>query len=261
MEDAARMISPDPRHERRTERLRQLIEDAAFEPDEEHPCAYLPGRRARLLLVRPPDFTPGLYHAFMDLNFRRLGFLVYRAACERCQECHSLRVLVPEFEPRRTQRRCLARNRDLEVTVGRPEATEEKHALYERYLRLRHHGGQMTGAWDELTSFLYDAPPLTVEMTYRAGDKLVAVGIADVEPRAMSAVYCYFDPDEEARAPGVFNVLSLVEECRRRGLPYLYLGYYVAGSPKMAYKAGFHPHEILSPDGRWRRGRPRKAEK
>jgi arginine-tRNA-protein transferase len=166
-----------------------------------------------------------------------------------------LRVLADEFSPTRAQRRCRARNADLRVTVGRPRGTDEKRELYRRYLESRH-DGTMTGSSDELAAFLYEAPPFTVELTYRAGERLVAVGIADVEPRAMSAVYCYFDPAEKRRSPGVFNVLTLVDECRKRALPYLYLGYYVAGSGKMAYKADFSPHEVLRADGAWQRGEP-----
>jgi arginyl-tRNA--protein-N-Asp/Glu arginylyltransferase len=246
------MTRADDGHERRTEALRRTLEDADLEPDAEHPCTYLPGRRARQVLVSPQSFTPGLYHAFMDLNFRRLGFLVYRAACRGCTECRMLRVLVDEFVPTRAQRRCVARNCDLRVAVGRPRATDEKRALYRRYLESRH-DGTMSGSAEEMASFLYDAPRFTVEVTYRAGSRLVAVGIADVEPSALSAVYCYFDPAEARRSPGVFNVLTLLEECRERSLPYLYLGYYVAGSPKMAYKSGFRPHEVLGPDGAWAR--------
>jgi leucyl-tRNA---protein transferase len=246
------MTRADEGHERRTEALRRILEDADLEPDAEHPCTYLPGRRARQVLVSPQSFTPGLYHAFMDLNFRRLGFLVYRAACRGCTECRMLRVLVDEFAPTRAQRRCVARNHDLRVAVGRPRATDEKRALYRRYLESRH-DGTMSGTAEEMASFLYDAPRFTVEVTYRAGSRLVAVGIADVEPSALSAVYCFFDPAEARRSPGVFNVMTLLEECRERSLPYLYLGYYVAGSPKMAYKSGFRPHEVLRPDGAWER--------
>jgi arginine-tRNA-protein transferase len=255
MEDAAMITRVDEAHDRRTKALRRVLEEADLEPDAEHPCTYLPGRQARQVLVRPPSFVPGLYHAFMDLNYRRLGFLVYRAACRGCTQCRMLRVLVDEFRPTRAQRRCRARNADLRVAVARPRVTEEKRALYRRYLESRH-DGTMTGSSDELARFLYDAPPFTVEITYRAGTRLVAVGIADVEPRALSAVYCYFDPAEEKRSPGVFNVLSLLDECRERGLPYLYLGYYVADSPKMAYKAGFRPHEIRRADGGWERRDP-----
>jgi arginine-tRNA-protein transferase len=81
------------------------------------------------------------------------------------------------------------------------------------------------------------------------------VGLVDVEPLALSAVYCYFDPAEARRSPGVFNILWLIDECRRRGAPHLYLGYYVRDSPKMSYKAAYRPYEILGAGGRWvRRG-------
>ena len=80
---------------------------------------------------------------------------------------------------------------------------------------------------------------------------MVGVGIYDATPQALSAVYFYFDPELEWRSPGTLNVLWLIEEARRRALPWLYLGYYVAGSPRMAYKGGFRPHELLADDGGW----------
>ncbi|HSD29847.1 MAG TPA: arginyltransferase, partial [Vicinamibacteria bacterium] len=92
----------------------------------------------------------------------------------------------------------------------------------------------------------------TVEVTYRLDGRLLGVGIADVEPLALSAVYCYFDPDEERRSLGVFNVLMLIEEGRRRGARYLYLGYHVASCQRMSYKTSFRPCERLEADGRWR---------
>jgi len=99
--------------------------------------------------------------------------------------------------------------------------------------------------------------PAVREVAFRDpddGDRLVGLGIFDETPRALSAVYFYFDPDEAARSPGVLNVLSLIEDCRRRGVPFLYLGYWVAGSPNMAYKAGYRPNEVLGEDGCWRPG-------
>jgi arginine-tRNA-protein transferase len=251
-------VKDGARHERRTEALRGLLEGSALEPDEPFPCPYLPGRAARQILLRPPSFAPGLYHSFLDLNYRRLGGLVYRPACDGCRECRSLRVLVDEFRPSRGQRRCLARNADVSVEIADPEPTDEKHALYRRYLKSRH-DGQMSGSREEFQSFLYAAPPLTREWVYRAEGRLIAVGIADVEPHALSAVYFYFDPDEAARSPGVLNVLFLIEDCRRRGVPFLYLGYYVAGSPSMAYKAGYRPNQVLGEDGRWRPGESKGA--
>jgi arginine-tRNA-protein transferase len=186
----------------------------------------------------------------MDLNFRRLGPVFYRPQCGRCAECRMIRVSVAEFRPSRAQRRCRTRNRDLSVEVTTPMASAEKQELYRRYLGARH-DGQMDGSSEEFEGFLCASRVRTVEIDYRAGGRLLAVGIADVEPLAMSAVYCFFDPEAASRSLGVFNVLWMIEECRRRGLPHLYLGYYVRESRKMSYKALYRPHEVLGGDGHW----------
>ncbi len=123
---------------------------------------------------------------------------------------------------------------------SRPEPTAEKHEVYRRYLEARH-DGQMSGSWEEFEEFLHEAPAFTREVVFRVGDRLLGAGIYDAAPGAVSAVYFYFDPDLAARSPGTLNVLWLVDECRRLGVPWLYLGYHVAGSPSMAYKAGFSP--------------------
>jgi arginine-tRNA-protein transferase len=215
------------------------------------PCPYLAGRDARLVALRPNRLTPRLYGLFLDLNFRRLQDLVYRPQCDGCRECRELRVDVKLFRPTRAQRRCLLRNADVVAETGRPTPSAEKHALYRRYLEARH-DGSMTGSVQEFEEFLHHAPEMTREVVFRAERRLVGAGVFDVAKDGLSAVYFYFDPQLEARSPGTFNVLWLVEEARRRGLPWLYLGYYVAGSSSMAYKARFHPHEILGDDGRYR---------
>jgi len=232
-------------------RLAALVDSLGLEPSPPSPCPYLPGRESRLVAIRPERLDPGLYRLFMDLNFRRLGPVVYRPACEGCRECRQLRVDVARFRPSRAQRRCLGRNADVTARAGPPEATEEKHAVYRLYLQARHEG-PMSGSWEEFRDFLHEAPALTREVVFRAGGRLVGAGIYDAGPDALSAVYFYFDPELGARSPGTFNVLWLVEECRRLGLPWLYLGYHVPGSPTMAYKAGFEPHQILGEDGQWR---------
>jgi arginine-tRNA-protein transferase len=188
----------------------------------------------------------------MDLNFRRLGPAFYRTRCEECDQCRMLRVPVGEFSPSRAQRRCRARNADVEAVLVPPAVSAEKLALYRRYLEARH-DGQMDGSEVELRALTGGSSVDTREIEYRVGGRLVSVGVADLEPRAMSAVYCYFDPDQSRRALGVLNVLWMIDECRRRGLPWLYLGYWIAGSPKMSYKAGYRPCEALDADGRWRR--------
>ncbi len=236
----------------RREGFARALDAADPTPGQSFPCPYLPGRVARQLTVLPDPVRPGTYHALMDLNFRRLGRVFYRPACVGCAECRILRLPVDELRLSRTQRRCRARNRDVEVCLGRPQPSEEKWALYRRYLEARHDGA-MDGSWQEFSSFLYSSDIQTREVEYRVAGRLLAVCIVDCEPLAWSAVYCYFDPDQVARAPGIFNVLSLAEQCRSRGVSWLYLGYYVQGCRAMAYKADFHPCEVLGPEGRFQR--------
>lgn len=238
-------------------RLARLVGALGLEASPPSPCPYLPGRASRLVALRPNRLTPRLYGLFLDLNFRRLQDLVYRPQCDACRECRELRVDVPRFRPTRAQGRCWRKNADVTAETGRPAPSAEKHALYRRYLEARH-DGSMSGSAEEFEEFLHQAPEMTREVVFRAGGRLVGAGIFDVARDALSAVYFYFDPLLGARSPGTFNVLWLIEEARRLGCAWLYLGYYVAGSPSMAYKARFHPHEVLGDDGRFR---PEPAER
>jgi leucyl-tRNA---protein transferase len=239
-------------HVERTELLAQAIERQGPAAGPPFPCPYLAGRSARNLIVVPSPMVPGVYHSLMDLNFRRLGAVFYRPACSGCEECRSIRVPVAEFRASRAQRRCARRNGDVTVEVGPPAPSEEKRQLYKRYLEQRH-DGQMDGSPSEFYGFLYSSTVQTLEVCYRVEDRLLGVGVVDVEPEAMSAVYFYFEPEQKERSLGVFNVMWLIEECRRRGLPHLYLGYYVGGSRKMSYKSLYRPYELLASDGGWMR--------
>jgi leucyl-tRNA---protein transferase len=234
--------------------LARALERSDLPLDGPFPCPYLPGREARHLTVLPAPVFPGVYHALMDLNFRRLGPSFYRTGCDGCDQCRMLRVPVAEFSPTRAQKRCRARNADVATVLGPPSpaGAAEKLGLYRRYLAARH-DGQMDGSERELRALTAGSAVDTCEIEYRIGGRLAAVGVADLEPQAMSAVYCYFDPAESRRSLGVFNVLWMIDECRRRGLRWLYLGYWVARSPKMSYKAGYRPCETLDAGGRWHR--------
>jgi arginine-tRNA-protein transferase len=239
-------------HDQRTRRLAEAIERIGLPVGPASPCPYLPGREARHASLLPAPLLPGVYHSLMDLNFRRAGRVFYRPRCEGCEECRMIRVPVDEFRASRAQRRCARRNADLELSVGEPRPDAEKQALYRRYLR-RRHDGQMQGSSEEFHGFLYSTPLETLEFVYRLEGRVVGVGIADAEPGALSAVYCYFDPDLGRRSLGVFNVLRLIEEARRRRCAWAYLGFYVAGCAAMSYKADYRPCELHRPDGSWER--------
>jgi arginine-tRNA-protein transferase len=233
------------------ERLVALLRSLSPDRSSPAPCPYLRGRDSRLLALRPEQLTAHVYRAFLDLNFRRMGDLVYRPACDACRECRQLRVDVDRLAPSRAQRRCRRRNASLVATVGAPEPTEEKLAVYSRYLAARH-DGQMSGSREEFLSFLHEAAPFTREVVFREpGGRLVGAGVFDEIEDAISAVYFYFDPALGARSPGVLNVLWLAERCRASGRRWLYLGYLVRGAATMEYKASYRPHQVLGDDGRW----------
>ena len=233
-------------------RLAALVDSLGLEPSPPSPCPYLPGRASRLVAIRPDALEPRLYRLFLDLNFRRLGPVVYRPACEGCRECRQLRVDVRRFRPNRAQRRCLKRNPDVVARTGPPEATEEKHELYRRYLLARHDGA-MSGSWEEFQGFLHEAPPFAREVVFRAGDRLVGAGIYDAGQGRPVGGLLLLRPRSRRRAPPARSTCSgSWRSAGGRGVPWLYLGYHVAGSPTMAYKAGYGPHQILGDDGEWR---------
>ena len=244
-------MDDEPTTAERTETVRRAIESSGLEPGTSHRCHYLKDRFARDLAFSASTLPPGVYRSLMDLNFRRSGVIIYRPACEICQQCQALRVPVSAFRPNRTQRRCWKRNRDLTVETCEPVPTEEKHDLYRSYLEDRH-DREMGDSWDDFRRFLYESPVQTMETTYRQSGRLIAVGIADVELDAVSTVYCYFDPEFASRSPGVFNVLWTIDHCRRRRISHLYLGYYIRDCKKMNYKTDYQPCEVLDAEGNWR---------
>jgi hypothetical protein len=165
--------------------LAAALDALALEPSEPSPCPYLPGRDARLVALRPEGFAPVLYRQFLDLNFRRLGDLVYRPQCDGCGECRELRVDAGRFRPTRAQRRCLKRNADVTAGSGRPVPTAEKHAVYQRYLEARH-DGHMDGSFEEFSEFLHAGASFTREVVFRLGERLVGAGVYDVTPHALA---------------------------------------------------------------------------
>ena len=234
----------------------QPIDDLRLFHTGEHPCGYWPDRVARDLVLDPRDpRLPQLYPDALSWGFRRSGDIVYRPHCRQCRACVAVRIPVADFTPDRSQRRCLARNADIEAHVVAPACTDEYLALYRRYLSARHAGGGMDdhgalefeqfliGAWSE-SRFL--------ELRERGSHRLLAVAVTDLAPEALSAVYTFYDPDAAARGLGTLGVLRQLEWAARDGRGHLYLGYWIAGHPKMDYKRRFRPLEGF--DGRgWRR--------
>ena len=215
-------------------------------------CPYLPGRRERKLVTElsGPDACES-YDLLSRAGFRRSHAVAYRPACHSCQECVPVRVVVDQFQPGRSLRRVLRRNAGLKSAIRPAQATSEQYALFARYLAWRHGDGEMAGmGFADYRSMIDDTPIDSGLLELRRSDGgLAACCLVDRSSDGLSAVYSFFDPDRSADSLGSFNVLRLIDEARRRVLPYVYLGYWNAASRKMAYKIRFQPLETFGPDG------------
>lgn len=216
----------------------------------ETPCPYLPGRPSRNEAYVVDQLEGAAYEVLLAKGFRRSGRVIYRPRCRTCQECRAVRIPVHQFTPSRSMRRIWRRNADLRVEVGDPMPTDEKFALFCRYLD-HQHDETMERAYSSFAEFLYDSPLPTREFRYYLGSRLVGVSLVDHWPTGLSSVYMYFEPQCATRSLGTYSVLWEIAYGRRENLSYYYLGFYVAGSQKMAYKSRFRPNEVLVGDDRW----------
>lgn len=220
-------------------------------------CSYVPGRMARSQVATPSHLiSEKVYSELIHLGFRRSGAYVYRPLCDRCRACVPVRLVVSEFVPNRSQRRALKRHESMSARIGPLRFDPEHFALYRAYQSQRHPGGGMDQ--DDQTQyhqFLLESGVATQLIEFRDGDRLRMVSVVDVVQDGLSAVYTFFDPTLERASLGTYNVLWQAMQCRDLGLPYLYLGYWIEQSQKMAYKVRFQPLEGLV-DGRWQRLSP-----
>jgi leucyl-tRNA---protein transferase len=217
----------------------------------EHPCGYLAGQSARTVFL-DPQITPQrtLYSAFAAQGFRRSGSFLYRPQCEHCQACVPVRIPVMEFHADRGQRRIWRKNLDLQIKLRPTQSDPEHFALYRQYLTNRHpDGGMDQHTPTDYGAFLTSRWSNTVSVEFRLARRLVAVAVMDELDDALSAVYTFYDPRLARRSLGTFAILWQITEARRRGIRWLYLGYWIAASRKMAYKDRFRPFERLGADG------------
>jgi len=219
------------------------------------PCPYLPGRTERKIVTELSGTeAEALHERLSRAGFRRSHNIAYAPVCPGCQACVPIRVVSEDFTPDRTQRRILRANADLTVSEMPARATAEQFTLFQRYQKNRHADGDMAAmGYYDYRAMIEDTPISTGLLEFRdAQDRLLGACLTDWLADGLSAVYSFFDTDQEKRSLGTFAVLWLIGRARSLGLPYVYLGYWVPESRKMAYKARFRPSEILI-SGAWHR--------
>ena len=220
-----------------------------------YPCSYLPDRQARSQVATPAYLidTP-VYSELVKAGFRRSGLYTYRPYCDQCRECVPVRLAVKDFKPTRAQRRAGKQHQHLETTFRDLSFSNEHYELYRRYQASRHAGGSMDqDSREQFAHFLLQSNVATNLVEFREGETLRMVSVIDRLADGLSSVYTFYDPDVPHASFGTWNVLWQARLCASQGLPYLYLGYWIAQSPKMAYKSNFQPLEMLV-HGKWQLG-------
>ena len=221
-----------------------------------HRCSYLSGEEATTLFVDPRQrISQQLYTQLSQLGFRRSGDHVYRPHCANCSACLASRVRAGDFMASRSQRRVQKRNADLRVEATSDIDDDEAYELYRRYIEGKHPDGDMYPPdREQYSAFLNDGLGCTHYFRFYAGDRLVAVTVADEMLDGLAAVYTFYEPEVEQRSLGTYAVLFQITEAARRGLEYVYLGYWIRDCDKMNYKTRFQPLELLI-EGQWHRVR------
>jgi len=241
------------------------IAPARLEPRPTHPlrlrqfftagpsaCPYIAGRAERKLIVELAGAAAAdFYDELSRAGFRRSQGFAYRPACPQCEACVPVRIAVNRFAHSRSTRRVGNANRALSGRLVAARATPEQYQLFTAYQHSRHHDSDMAAmGYADYRGMVEDTPLRTVIAEFRDTDgRLVSASLLDRLDDGVSAVYNFYDPGRDKRSLGTWSILWLVEECRQQGLPYVYLGYWIAESGKMAYKARFPAVERLGPEG------------
>lgn len=216
------------------------------------PCPYVEGRTERKVVTDlSGDNAADLYERLSRAGFRRSHGLAYRPACPGCSACVPVRIVAGEFDMTRSFRRVLGANRDLTADETDALATVEQFRLFSAYQRYRHEGGDMSAmTFADYRAMVEETPVTTRTVEFRdAAGELTGMMLMDRMQDSLSAVYSFYDARQQRRSLGTYMILWMIGQAQALGLPYVYLGYWIDGSEKMAYKVRFRPLEALGPDG------------
>ena len=237
---------------------RRLPKERFHMVEPERSCSYLEEETAALEYRVYSSLAPEELEELICRGWRRFGTAIFRPKCPACSQCRPLRIDVKHFQPTKSQRRSLKKNQHVTVTLKNVQVTQQHIDLYNVWHRdmtdRRDWNLQQTNVFEYVEGFLGGDFPSLKELQYRVEDRLVGVGLIDLMPKSISSAYFYYDPEWRPLGPGTFSMMCEIELAKRRGLDHIYLGYWIAACPSMAYKNRFDPHEILE-------GWPRDNEK
>ncbi len=216
-----------------------------------YPCSYLSHQLAQSLIATPQHLVDAhQYSGLIQQGFRRSGSFVYRPHCENCNACIPVRLPVHAFKPTRSQKRAFKAHNTLEVSIHDIGFEQEHFALYQLYQASRHDADLDQETAEQYQNFLAKSNVDSVLVSFKEQDVTKMVSVIDIVEDGISAVYTFYDTKDKQSSYGTYSVMWLIAWCQRLGLPYLYLGYWIKNSRKMAYKQKFEPQEALI-DGEW----------
>lgn len=215
----------------------------------ESECSYLPGQQSRMHYRLAMSLSPRRYEGLLERGWRRFGRTLFRPTCRRCSECRSIRIDLRNFQPTKSQRRLQRRMRQFDLSIVRPQLTQQHIDLYNLYHEDMHERRgwpfRETTPEDYYDSFVDGDFPFSREFQYRLDGELVAIGMVDVTDRLMSSIYFIYDPAIRKYSPGTLSALFEIETGRNSGQDFLHLGYFIRDCDSMNYKNRFAPHEFL----------------
>lgn len=223
-------------------------------------CGYLPNKLAQSLIASPQHLIDAnVYSGLIQQGFRRSGKFAYRPHCENCRECVPVRVILQHFAPNRSQKRAYKQHQNLTASILNVGFQEEHYALYSAYQKARHidlnakdknSNQEEKDDIEQYQNFLCQTNVESVMIEFRENGQLKMISVIDIVRDGISAVYTFYDTTDVKASYGTYNVLWQVDWAKSLNLPYLYLGYWIKDSKKMAYKQNFKPLEKLI-EGEW----------
>jgi leucyl-tRNA---protein transferase len=216
-------------------------------------CGYLPNKLAQSLIATPQHLVDAeTYSSLIQQGFRRSGNFAYRPHCENCRECIPVRIILQDFIPNRSQKRAYKQHQNLVTTILPVAFYAEHYALYAAYQKARHTNDELNqddnadeNDVEQYRHFLCETNVESVMVEFRENEQLKMVSVIDLVHDGISAVYTFYETSDAKASLGTFNVLWQIEWAKSLNFPYLYLGYWIKDSKKMAYKQNFMPLEKL----------------
>lgn len=230
-----------------------ILQKIQFYVTAPYTCSYLPNQLAQSIIATPQHLVDGhQYSGLIQQGFRRSGKFVYRPHCENCNACIPVRLPVADFQETRSQKRAFKQHVTLEASVSTLSFDEAHFALYKAYQIARHEGNEQEETAEQYRNFLVQSNVDSLFISFTLNGILKMVSVVDILEDGVSAVYTFYDTTDSKASYGTYSILWLIEWCKQLKLPYLYLGYWIKSSQKMAYKENFSPQEALI-DGEWQK--------